>query len=106
VNDRMIQCPCYPICSGLGIETGQWCRYRRSDLPPPGIHRFDPREIWCPSGVQANVLMLGYLLAGQTRDAERLKPALEQVRRWARHLRAQRVGYHPVPQDSEPNTGE
>jgi hypothetical protein len=43
--------------------------------------------------VQANVLMLGYMLSGETGDSERLRPALEQVRKWARKLRRERSGY-------------
>ncbi len=91
--DEIIACPCYPVCSQLGIETGMWCRYRKSDLPPPGMHAFDPKETWCPAGVQANVLMLGYMLAGNDGDASRLSPVLEQVRRWARELREKPAGY-------------
>ena len=91
--DEIIACPCYPVCSQLGIETGMWCRYRKSDLPPPGMHAFDPKETWCPAGVRANVLMLGYMLAGNDGDANRLNPVLEQVRRWARELRKKPAGY-------------
>ena len=91
----MIECPCYLLCVGLGLEVGRWCRYRKSDLPPPGMHRFDPKEQWCPTGVQANVIMLGYMLSGETEDADRVMPALEQVRRWARELRREWSGYDP-----------
>lgn len=95
-REEIIQCPCYDVCVGLGLEMKQWCRYRGSDLPPPGMYRFDPREEWCPPGVQANVLMLGYMLSGEAGDAARLRPALEQVRRWAAELRRERSGYDPA----------
>jgi len=95
-HDEIIECPCYRVCAGLGLEMKRWCRYRKSDLPPPGLSSFDPKEQWCPAGVQANVLMLGYMLAGQTADADRLKPVLEQVREWARALRREPAGYSPA----------
>jgi len=95
-REEIIQCPCYDVCVGLGLEMKQWCRYRESDLPPPGMYRFDPKEEWCPPGVQANVLMLGYMLSGETADPARLRPALEQVRRWAAELRRERSGYDPA----------
>jgi hypothetical protein len=60
------------------------------------MHRFDPQEAWCPGGVQANVMMLGYMLVGQRRDAEALKPVLEQVREWATALRQEQHGYDPA----------
>ena len=60
---------------------------------PPGMHRFDPKEEWCPPGVQANVLMLGYLLSGETGNPDRLRPILEQVRSWAEDVRGERSGY-------------
>jgi len=87
--EQIIECPCYPICSGLGLETGRWCRYRPSDLPPPGMHKFNPKDTWCPPGVQANVIMLGHMLAGDKADPERLQPALDSVRRWLHDLRNQ-----------------
>jgi len=96
MNDDIIECPCYHVCSALGIETRTWCRYRKSDLPPPGLHNFNPKDTWCPPGVQANVLMLGYMVAGETRDRERLEPVLDQVRNWAAELRRQRGGYDPA----------
>lgn len=94
--DEVIECPCYRVCAGLGLEMKRWCRYRKSDLPPPGMRSFDPKDDWCPTGVQANVLMLGYMLSGERGDPERLKPVLEQVRLWARELRKQPVGYDPT----------
>ena len=94
-QDEIIECPCYRVCAGLGLEMKQWCRYRKSDLPPPGMHRFDPKEEWCPPGVQANVLMLGYLLSGETGNPDRLRPILEQVRSWAEDVRGERSGYGP-----------
>jgi len=96
MSDEIIECPCYRVCAGLGLETKRWCRYRPSDLPPPGMHRFDPKEEWCPAGVQANVLMLAYMLSGETGDPERLKPLLDQVRAWARELRGEPAGYDPA----------
>jgi hypothetical protein len=60
------------------------------------MHRFDPKAEWCPTGVQANVLMLGYMLSGERGDPEQLKPMLDQVRTWASELRRQPVGYDPV----------
>jgi hypothetical protein len=95
-SEQTIECRCYHVCAGLGLETKQWCRYRKSDLPPTGMHRFDPKEDWCPTGVQASVLMLGYMLSGETGDPERLRPALEQVRKWARELRRERTDYDPA----------
>ena len=95
-SETIIACPCHAICSQLGVETGMWCRYRTSDLPPPGMHAFNPKDTWCPAGVQANVLMLGYMLAGDPKDANRLKPALDQVRNWARELRPEPVEYSPT----------
>jgi len=96
LNEEIVECPCYRICTGLGIETGQWCRYRKSALPPPGMHRFDPKETWCPPGVQANLLMLAYMLARGREDTGKLQTALEEVRRWARELRGEPAGYHPT----------
>jgi len=95
-NPEIIECPCYHVCATLGIETGQWCRYHKGDVPPPGMFRFNPKEHWCPSGVQANVLMLGYMLAGGEDSSEQLQPALERVRKWAQELREQPLGYKPV----------
>ena len=92
MKDEIVECPCYHICSGLGLETKPWCRYRKADLPPAGMHSFNPKDTWCAPGVQANVLMLGYLLTGETGDTERLKPVLEQIRRWAQALRAEAIG--------------
>lgn len=101
-SETIIQCPCHPVCSQLGVETGMWCRYRKSDLPPPGMHAFNPKDTWCPAGVQANVLMLGYMLAGNTGDASHLEPVLAQVRDWARELRPEPVGYSPTgPNESK-----
>ena len=94
--DPIIECPCYWICAALGVKMAGWCRYRESAVPNPGMHRFDPQETWCPGGVQANVLMLGYMLIGQNRDPEALKPALEQVRQWAEGLRQKEHGYDPA----------
>lgn len=100
-EDKIIECPCYRICAGLGLELKRWCRYRKSDLPPPGLHRFDPKDEWCPTGVQANVLLLGYMLSGKSDDPGQLTPMLEQVRNWARELRKQPAGYDPVkPKES------
>ncbi len=95
MQDEIIECPCYRICSALGVKSSTWCRYRKSAAPPPGMHRFDPQETWCPGGVQANVMMLGYMLVGQQQDAEALKQALVQVREWATALRQDTHAYHP-----------
>ena len=94
-SDTIVACPCYPVCSALAVETGMWCRYRKSDLPPPGMHAFNPKDTWCPAGVRANILMLGYMLAGNTGDASQLKPVLDEVRNWARELRREPVQYSP-----------
>ncbi len=92
MNEDTVQCPCYSICSTLGLEIGPWCRYHSSDLPPPGMHKFDPKDTWCPPGVQAAVLMLGHLAARQNGPAEPLDSALEKVRAWAQALPARRGG--------------
>ncbi len=95
MNDEIIECPCYRICSALGVETGQWCRYRKSDLPPPGMHRFEPKETWCPPGVQASVMMLARLLAGEDAGIEGLQRALASITSWVRDLRSPERGeYH------------
>ena len=94
-QEQLIECPCYPVCSGLGIQPGRWCRYRRSDLPPPGVHSFNPKDTWCPPGVRANVTMLGYMLAGGQQESHKLTPALEQVRRWVQELRSPPISYRP-----------
>jgi hypothetical protein len=96
MNDEIIQCPCYHVCAALGVEMKRWCRYRKSDLPPPGMYRFDPKGEWCPAGLQANVLMLGYMLSRETESAERLGPLLDEVRKWARDLARARSYYEPV----------
>jgi len=106
MTDEVIECPCHPVCAGLGLETAQWCRYRKSDLPPPGMRKFDPKETWCPSGVQANVLMLGYMLAGRKEDPETLQPALDSVRRWLRELRTQPTSSYPRGQAAPPPEGD
>jgi len=85
-RDEIIQCPCYNVCAGLGLEMKQWCRYRKSQLPPPGMHRFHPKETWCPPGAQANILLLAYLVADRAGDAKQLEPAIEQVKRWANDI--------------------
>lgn len=96
MNDHVIECPCYHICAGLGLEMSPWCRYHESDVPPPGMHRFNPKEEWCPSGVQANVLMLAHMLGGEKGEPEQLAAALEQVRLWAQEVRRQRAAYDPL----------
>ena len=95
-SGQTIECRCYHVCAGLGLETKQWCRYRKSDLPPPGMHRFDPKEDRCPTGLQASMLMLGYMLSGETGDHERLQSALGQVRTWTAQLRRGQTGYDPA----------
>ncbi len=94
-REQIIECPCYPICANLGIQPGRWCRYRKSDLPPPGLHSFNPKDTWCLPGVQANLIMLAYMLAGEERESHKLTPALEQVRRWVQELRAPPISYRP-----------
>jgi hypothetical protein len=79
MTEESIECPCYRICSALGIETGSWCHYRKSDVPPPGMHNFDPKSTWCDPGVQANIMMLAHLITGQGKG-EPLDAALAQVR--------------------------
>jgi hypothetical protein len=83
-KDEVIECPSYRVCGGLGLEMRQRCCYRTSELPPPGMHRFDPKEEWRPAGVQANVLMLGYMLSGEAANPAATGDALARVRRWAR----------------------
>ena len=95
-QDEIVECPCYRVCSALGVMMHTWCRYRKSAAPPPGMHRFDPQETWCPGGVQANVMMLGYMLVGGNRDPEALAPALAEVRKWAATLRQEPHSYDPV----------
>ena len=94
-REEIIECPCYRVCTGLRLQVAKRCRYRKSDLPPPGMHRFDPKEDWCPTGVQASVL-LGYMLSGETGDHERLQSALDQVRTWTAELRRSQTGYDPA----------
>lgn len=94
-SDELVECPCYRICSMLGIELDRWCRYYTSELPPPGTWRFDPKEKWCPPGVQANVLMLSALLTNGTMTAENLEAALLKVREAVRDLRTPPTEYHP-----------
>jgi len=87
-QDEVIECPCYRVCAGLGLEMKRWCRYRPSDLPPPGMWVVNPKADWCPTGVQANVLMLGYTLSeGGSPDS--LHFALARVRQWSQELREQ-----------------
>jgi hypothetical protein len=86
-EDEVIECPCYRVCAALGLEMKRWCRYRKSDLPPVGLHRFNPKDEWCPTGVQANVVMLGHMLA-QGGDSEALQSALARVRQSVQDLRA------------------
>jgi hypothetical protein len=95
-EDQLIECPCYHICKSLGLEVKRWCRYYESELPPPGMFRFNPKEEWCPTGVQANVLMLGHLLTQGAIEPERAEAILEQVRQWAQELRKRPSGYKPV----------
>ena len=94
--DTTIACPCYPVCSHLAVETGMWCSYRKSDLPPPGMHAFNPKDTWCPPGIRANILMLGYMLAGNTGDPSQFKPILDKVRTWTQELREKPAAYSPV----------
>ena len=91
-NDDIVECPCYPICAALEVGLGPWCRYRPSDLPPPGMHRFDPKESWCPPGVRANLLMLSYLVSGGALKPEEIEHILQRIRRWPQELRAQAGG--------------
>jgi len=94
-QDEIIECPCYRVCAGLGLEMKRWCRYRKSDLPPVGLHRFDPKEEWCPTGVQAAALLSGYTLA-EGGDPEVLRGALARVRQWAQELRSREASaYRP-----------
>ena len=92
-RDEIIECPCYRVCAGLGLEMKQWCRYRKSDLPPPGMHKFNPKDTWCPPGVQASVLMLARLLAGESADVEGVQQVLEKISSWVHDL--------PLPERGE-----
>ena len=83
MNEAIIECPCYRVCSALGVDMGQWCRYRKSDLPPPGMHAFNPKDTWCPPGIQASILMLAHLVAGGSAPPD----ALADIRHWAQQLR-------------------
>jgi hypothetical protein len=87
MNEETIECPCYRVCAGLGLEMKRWCQYRKSDLPPPGMWVFNPKDDWCPPGMQANVLILGYMTLGAGRQSEELAAVLGNVREWARSLR-------------------
>jgi len=94
-QDEVIECPCYRVCAGLGLEMKRWCRYRKSDLPPPGLWWVRPKEEWCPTGVQASTLLLGYTLA-EGGDSETLRGALARVRQWAQGLRSREASaYRP-----------
>jgi hypothetical protein len=95
VNVEIVECPCYYICSGLGIETKEWCRYRKSAVPPAGMYHFNPKETWCVPGVQAIILMLGYMLTGEKAESQRTREVLEQVRQWAQGLRSEAVTIAP-----------
>jgi len=95
-QDASFECPCYAICSVLEVETGRWCRYRQSDVPPPGLHRFAPEEERCPGGVQADIQILAYLLTEGSGDAALLRSALERVQEWVRAFREGLVSYQPV----------
>ena len=81
-------CPCHRVCASLRRELKRWRRYRKSDLPPPGMHRFDPKDEWRPTGVQANVLMLGYTLS-ERGSPDALRFALARVPQWSKELRHQ-----------------
>ncbi len=94
-KDDIIECPCYRICSALGIESGRWCSYHTAELPPPGTWRFNPKEEWCPPGVQANVMMLSSLLPQGSVKPETLEAALLKVREAIQDLRNSPAGYHP-----------
>lgn len=85
-QDEVIECPCYRVCAGLGLEVKRWCRYRKSDEPNPGMHRFDPKDEWCPTGVQATVLLLGHMLANGAEESA-LAEKLGEVRTWVQSLR-------------------
>jgi hypothetical protein len=93
--DEIVACPCYRICSVLGIEPGRWCSYHTSDLPVPGLWRFDPKEKWCPPGVQANVMMLSALLTNGDMTAEHLESVLKKVREMIRTFHAAPAAYNP-----------
>ena len=95
-SDEIIECPCYQVCEGLSLEMSTWCHYSTAAVPPPGTVRFDPKEAWCPPGVQANVLMLGYMLTKGEGDPERLQMMLAQVRQWAKEIRGESVSYKPA----------
>ena len=99
MNQEVIECPCYQICASLEIETGRWCRYRRSDLPPPGMHSFDPTDKWCDPGVRANVLLLAYLAQRSGGEPATLATLLERVRRWAKEYRSGEHPSHLAPHD-------
>jgi len=99
MNEEVIECPCRQICTSLGIETGRWCRYRKSDLPPPGMHSFDPKEKWCQPGVQANVMLLAHLVRRNGSKPATLDSLVEQVRRWAKDSRSEEHPSHLAPHD-------
>lgn len=87
-DDHVVECPCYQICKQVGIEPNRWCRYRESELPPPGTWRFNPKEHWCPPGVQATVTMLAHM-ASAGGDPDVVAALLDQVQVWARETRKQ-----------------
>ncbi len=84
MNDQIVACRCLRICATLGVELGQWCRYHTSDLPPPGMARFDPKESWCPPGVRANIMMLAYLVSRREDPDGEIPHVLDRVRQWVR----------------------
>lgn len=95
MKDEMVECPCYAICVGLGIQVGRWCRFRPSELPHPGVTEFRPESTRCPPGLQATVLLLGHMLADG--DNRALSQKLGQVRNWVKSIRDRQDGsYQPV----------
>jgi hypothetical protein len=70
------------------------------------MRKFDPRQTWCPGGVQANILMLGYMLAGRKENPELLQPALDSVRHWLREIRTRPATSYPRGQAALPPEGD
>ncbi len=107
MRDDVVACPCYEVCRGLGTGLGQWCTFRRSEAPNPGMARFRPEETWCAPGVRATVAMLGYMLANGV-GGSAFADKLGEVRTWVQSLRrGQSSSYQPTgnsPDEASPRT--
>ena len=99
-RDEVIECPCYRVCAGLSLEMKRWCRYRKSDLPPPGLWWVRPKEEGCPAGVQAGVLTPGYTLSeGGSADSHHFVPVTSH---WRECVSGRRIFAPPIPLARDP----